>query len=292
MNYKGLMKKTSTDEGTLNHIENRFNDCLVALKSRRNDVDRLLKPGTLLVLFKYLEENILRPLSNSAHLPEFTFGPDYQNYQRKRHESVPDGYAHWASVYGTHEQSLFQLEENTLKPHIGDLRNERVLDVGCGTGRYSIYFAEIGAQVTAVDLSAEMVAVAESKALEAILDIEFAVSDILSFDAGESRFDLVFSSLAATHIEDLSALLAKMESLLRPNGRIWISDIHPIFKMIGANVGYLNNDVFYEIPHFVHSVSDYFTASAENNLKIESVLEFPASAVMPFMMSIALKKRT
>ena len=292
MNYKGLMKKTITDEGTLDHIENRFDDCLMALKSRRNDVDRLLKPGTLLVLFKHLEENILRPLSKSDQLPEFTFGPDYQNYQRKRHKSVQDGYAHWASVYGMHEQSLFQMEESTLKPRIGDLRHKRVLDVGCGTGRYSVHFAESGAQVTAVDLSPEMVAAAESNASEANLDIEFVVSDILAFDARESGFDLVFSSLAATHIEDLSAFLVKLESLLSTDGRIWISDIHPVFKMLGANVGYLNNYIFHEIPHFVHSISDYFAAAKESNLKIDSILEFPDSAVIPFMMAIALEKKT
>ena len=243
-----------------------------------------------MVLLKYIEENILRPLSDSERLPDFTFGQNLRNYKHKRHDNIIEGYAGWAAVYGTQEQMLFQLEEKTLKPLFGDLRNKAVLDIGCGTGRYSIYFARNGAEVTGVDLTPEMIAVARRKAIESNLDIDFIISDVLDVDLKLNEFDLIFSSLAVTHIRNLSALFGKLQSVLRQNGRIWISEIHPILKMLGANVGYVNGDEFLEIPHYIHRASDFCIAAAENDLEIERLLEFPTLAVAPFMMAIALTK--
>ena len=51
----------------------------------------------------------------------------------------------------------------------------RVLDVGAGTGALSLLAAEIGHRVTALDLSEGMLAVAERKAVERGLELEFVV---------------------------------------------------------------------------------------------------------------------
>lgn len=50
---------------------------------------------------------------------------------------------------------------------------DRVLDVGCGTGRHAIRLAEKGIRVTAIDLSAEMLTVARKAAESAEVEAEF-----------------------------------------------------------------------------------------------------------------------
>ena len=62
-----------------------------------------------------------------------------------------------------------------------------IIDLGCGTGRHSIELARRGYRVTAVDFSAEMLAIARSKADG--MDINFIEVDIRKLDLGK-QFDL------------------------------------------------------------------------------------------------------
>jgi SAM-dependent methyltransferase len=58
---------------------------------------------------------------------------------------------------------------------------ERVLDAGCGTGRYASELASQGFRVLGVDSSAEMVEVARKQSHAASANLEFSVSDLTSF---------------------------------------------------------------------------------------------------------------
>ncbi|HKY04478.1 MAG TPA: class I SAM-dependent methyltransferase, partial [Blastocatellia bacterium] len=66
---------------------------------------------------------------------------------------------------------------------------ERILDLGCGTGHLSAQIAGRGAEVTGIDLSAEMI----DQARRLYPDIRFLVADATSFRSDE-RFDAVFSN--------------------------------------------------------------------------------------------------
>lgn len=280
-----------TNEGILKRIARRFDQSLSALGSQGVDVNAKLKPGSVLVLLKHIEENILRPLSESDALPEITFGRDLQSYERELCDDIARGYAEWASVYGVNvnEASLFKMEEGVLLPLLGNLQGKTILDVGCGSGRYALRFAQAGATVTGIDLTPEMISVAQRKAGVAI---NFICGDILGADLPPSSFDIIFSSLAVTHIQDLSVLLGKLQSALLPNGKIVISDIHPCFKMIGSNVGFVLDNKFFEIRHYVHRVSDYFVAASKNALRVQNLIEFPDTTVLPFFLVVVLEAET
>ncbi|MBI5575901.1 MAG: class I SAM-dependent methyltransferase [Deltaproteobacteria bacterium] len=71
---------------------------------------------------------------------------------------------------------------------LGDVRGKSILDVGCGSGIYSIYFAGKGARVTGLDFSDNMIALARRNASEENCEVEFAGGDFLSFETGR-RFD-------------------------------------------------------------------------------------------------------
>jgi trans-aconitate methyltransferase len=94
------------------------------------------------------------------------------------------------------------------------LSDERILDLGCGTGHLT---DEIGdrAESVGVDVSAEMVA----QARETYLDCSFVRADarILPF---ESVFDAVFSNAAFHWIDDQDAVCASIHTALRPGGRL------------------------------------------------------------------------
>jgi len=276
-------------ERKLKLIEHRFEQCLSALKDHMAVLDSKLKSGTLMILMKYIGHNILRPLSGSDSLPDFIFLPNLEDYKYENYDNIAEGYAEWEPIYGIHEASFFEMEEDILLPIIEDVKGKTIMDVGCGNGRYSLIFAKAGANVTGVDLTPEMIASAQQKASTDGLEIDFICDDILGVNLAPNRFDLIFSSLAITHIEDLTELLRKLKPALKSDGRIIFSDIHPCFKMMGANVGFIRDDRFIEIRHYIHRVSDYFTAASNCGLQVKNMIEFPDKSVIPLFMVVALE---
>jgi len=88
-------------------------------------------------------------------------GPDErEGYKRIEVAGV---YDIWAPTYDEERNPLIALEENVTLDLIGDVRNQRVLDVGCGTGRYCELLAKRGAKVVGIDSSAKMLEYAKRK---------------------------------------------------------------------------------------------------------------------------------
>jgi 2-polyprenyl-3-methyl-5-hydroxy-6-metoxy-1,4-benzoquinol methylase len=92
---------------------------------------------------------------------------------------------------------------------------KRVLEIGCGTGLFTEMFAINGAHITAVDISADLLARARERQLpdERVRFIEKRFEDC---DL-EGPFDAVIGSSVLHHLE-LEAALTKIHSLLKPGG--------------------------------------------------------------------------
>jgi ubiquinone/menaquinone biosynthesis C-methylase UbiE len=74
---------------------------------------------------------------------------------------------------------------------VASLRGKRVLDVGCGKGRLTMFAAAEATFVYAFDPSAEAVAAAEAAVADAVRDrVRFGVHDIDALDVERERFDL------------------------------------------------------------------------------------------------------
>ncbi len=107
----------------------------------------------------------------------------------------------------------------------------RVLDVGCGVGRWSRLLAARGARVTGVDLSPTMIAQATLRAAAAGLAdrCDFRVQDLATLDVG-AEFDLVLAVTVLQHILDPAALRAALRAMtdhLAPGGRMILLEAAP-----------------------------------------------------------------
>jgi ubiquinone/menaquinone biosynthesis C-methylase UbiE len=110
--------------------------------------------------------------------------------------STQEGYARWASSYDQQINALIVLEEAHIDQLLAQLSFSKVLDVGTGTGRHALKLARTGTHVTALDQSAEMLAVAQQAAQCEGLSIDFqlgSLEDGLPFAA--QQFDLVICGL-------------------------------------------------------------------------------------------------
>jgi ubiquinone/menaquinone biosynthesis C-methylase UbiE len=107
----------------------------------------------------------------------------------------------------------------------------RVLDVGCGVGRWSRLLAARGAAVTGVDLSPTMIAEARRRAdAERVAQrCRFQVGDLSNLDVGE-RFDLVLGVTVLQHILDPAQFRAAFRAMARhlaPGGRMILLEAAP-----------------------------------------------------------------
>lgn len=103
-----------------------------------------------------------------------------------------------------------------LLEHFGDLKGRRVLDFGCGQGRFARMLADAGAEVTAYDSSSAEIA--NARALDEGRNIRY-VEQLDELLAGEP-FDriLCFMVLLCNEVRDADNLLATLYSLTKPGG--------------------------------------------------------------------------
>jgi ubiquinone/menaquinone biosynthesis C-methylase UbiE len=111
---------------------------------------------------------------------------------------------------------------------IGDVRGKKILDVGCGTGFYSLWFSEKGAKVLGIDNSKEMIRIAKEKASKKMLDAKFLIGDVTDLRIEDGVFDLVLSTLVLMDVKELDKAAGELVRVTRNGGDIVISIQHPI----------------------------------------------------------------
>jgi len=106
-------------------------------------------------------------------------------------------------------QLIQQRQEATLLPILGDPRGKTVLDIGAGTGRVAISLALSGAKVTALDASAEMLAIARQKAKACGADISLQQGDAHLLPYPDLSFDVVVSFRLLIHVVDWKKVIGE-----------------------------------------------------------------------------------
>jgi ubiquinone/menaquinone biosynthesis C-methylase UbiE len=109
------------------------------------------------------------------------------------------------------------VERAALRP------DERVLDIGCGCGTTTLKMAKLvapGGDITALDVSTLMLAVAREKTKSAAVPIKLVNADAETYDLGPASFDVMFSQFGLMFFTNPSAALTNFHRALKPNGRI------------------------------------------------------------------------
>lgn len=107
------------------------------------------------------------------------------------------------------------------------LQGKRVLDIGCGGGILAEAMAARGATVTAIDMAAAPLAVAQIHLRESGLEVEYMKST--AEDHAEARpgaYDVVTCLEMLEHVPDPSQVVAACSRLVRPGGQVFFSTIN------------------------------------------------------------------
>jgi ubiquinone/menaquinone biosynthesis C-methylase UbiE len=95
--------------------------------------------------------------------------------------------------------------------------------MGVGTGANLAHYPS-GTSVTAIDLSPEMLAIAQQHAQELDLDIELRLGDAQELDFADEEFDTVTATLLLSTVPDPQRVVFEMRRVLRPGGRVLLLD--------------------------------------------------------------------
>lgn len=137
-------------------------------------------------------------------------------------EAQKQGWAHFAP-----------LEANTtptaprLVKHAGVRPGHRVLDVACGTGVVALTAARLGAHVTGLDLTPELLDSARENAGVAGVDVDWREGDVEQMPFGDAAFDVVLSQFGHMFAPRPEVAVAEMLRVLKPGGTIAFSTWPP-----------------------------------------------------------------
>lgn len=132
------------------------------------------------------------------------------------------------AIYSGKKNVLLRMVDRYLRPDMymrfhltmqysGDVKGKEILDIGCGSGRYAVVFAQRGAKkVVGIDLAENMVKQAEKIAQTlGVEDIcEFKIGNFFEYQFHQ-KFDIIIAIGVFDYINDPSSLLRRMVSLAR-----------------------------------------------------------------------------
>jgi SAM-dependent methyltransferase len=164
---------------------------------------------------------------------------------------------------------LFGIEEPPMRYLLDALPPGDVLDAACGTGRWAAYLAAHGHTIIGVDQSPAMLERARTKLPGARL----LPGELTRLPLADACVDAAVCALALVHVADLSAAIGELARVVRPGGRIVISDVHPVLVMLGWHAQFPSDHGPAYIRLHAHRPCDYATAALDAGLHIRAYQE-------------------
>lgn len=161
---------------------------------------------------------------------------EYWEERAKQFAGEEEGYKAICSygMPGFYNQYIHFCQQRALAPWLRTKPGEKVLDVGCGVGRWSRLLAHQGAEVVGVDLSPTMVEEARRRAIEEGVGdcCHFQTADMTELDLHE-QFSLIVGVTVLQHILDrvqFQSAINRLKQHLSPQGRIVLMEVAPSYN--------------------------------------------------------------
>ena len=159
-----------------------------------------------------------------------------------------DNRAHWDERVPAHVASAFYCVPRFLaepdylsdvvqfdRPLLGDIAGLRGAHLQCHIGTDTVSLARLGASMTGLDFSGPAVEAATNLAAATGADATFVQSDVYAAAdvLGAGAFDLVYTGVGALiWLPDIRRWAGVVAALLRPGGRLFVRDGHPMLLTI------------------------------------------------------------
>lgn len=184
--------------------------------------------------------------------------------------SARDGYDLWAESYDAAPNPVVAMDARVTLPLLGPVAGERILDAGCGTGRYLRSLAAAGCRPVGFDFSLGMLAAAHAAGGEPLA----AASLAAPLPVRGACFDAVLCALVGEHLDPLAPVIEEFCRVLRPGGRLAFSVYHPTMAAAGIEANFTHNGVEYRLGAHLHTTDCYLAAVLEAGFVEVGIHEF------------------
>ncbi len=127
-----------------------------------------------------------------------------------------------------------------LLDEMGDLSGKRILDVGCGTGTFSVMIKQKhpASEVVGLDGDPQILEIARSKAKGLNLGIQFDQGMSFDLPYPDASFDVVITSMMLHHLsrEDKQKTAREIYRVLHPGGRLFGADFAESRGVLGKSI--------------------------------------------------------
>lgn len=138
-------------------------------------------------------------------------------------EALPAAYGAWrGSTLGRITDAL---EERLLLACLGSVQGKRILDVGCGDGILAVKLAQMGADVTGIDASAQMLAAARDRADAAGVKLDLHTGEIDALPFESETFDVVMTVAVMCFVGDAERAVRELARCVRPGGQLTLGEL-------------------------------------------------------------------
>jgi ubiquinone/menaquinone biosynthesis C-methylase UbiE len=208
-------------------------------------------------------------------------------------DNVKQAYSIWAEQYDSNKNKTRDLEGLALRVVLSDIPFERCLEIGCGTGKNTLWLLKHASHITAVDLSEQMLAKARLKIHSP--KVSFQLADIKNtWDFVHHKYDLVVFSLVLEHIELMDTIFEQASSCLTKNGHIYIGELHPYKQYAGTKARFDTEAGRHIVTCFNHHVSDFTEQVKKYDLDLVAVNEYfdnDDKNSIPRILTVLLRKK-
>lgn len=187
--------------------------------------------------------------------------------------NVEQAYDNWAAQYDSNQNKTRDLEALALRETLAHVPFTACLEIGCGTGKNTVWYLTQAKKVLAVDFSGEMLGQARQKITAS--HVQFHLADITrNWDFRQELYDLVSFSLVLEHIENLDFIFREAATALVSGGHVYVGELHPFKQYTGSQARFTTPAGEQLVPCFNHHVSDFTQAAQRNGLELVDLKEF------------------
>jgi malonyl-CoA O-methyltransferase len=188
--------------------------------------------------------------------------------------TIQDDYTRWAPRYDTDPNRTRDLDREATAQVLRDRRFGHTIEAGCGTGKNTVFLSDISDTVLALDFSPGMLARASERVRAS--NVTFQQADLGErWPSNDEGADLVSCNLVLEHLRDLGPVFREASRVLRPNGVLFVCELHPA-RQYGGSQARIDDPSgsSTQIEAFVHHLSDFASAARSAGLRIERLDEW------------------
>lgn len=186
---------------------------------------------------------------------------------------IQNAYNEWSGIYDSNRNFTRDLDAQVTREILADQRFASILELGCGTGKNTVFLAEIAERLHAFDFSEGMIQKAREKVKSG--NVRFEMADLTQhWNCDDSAYDLIACNLVLEHIEDLSRIFSEAARTLIPGGKFLINELHPFKQYGGTKARFERGADVVEVDVFVHHISEFINEAQSHGLTLVKFDEY------------------